>query len=229
MELPFAGLHQLCAPLLEARRTAGTPAERSRASRSASAGMRPTGSWSALGALTLLSEAAEEEPLLCLIDDAQWLDGASRQVLGFVARRLLAEPVAIVFAIREPCSDADLVGLPELQLGGLDRRATPDALLADVIAGRIDRARPRSDRRRDAREPTRPPRAPRGLSAAQLAGGFGFPTWRRSRARSSRASCDSSRSCHPRPGAAAHRRGRADRRHRALWRAAAELEIPVTL
>jgi predicted ATPase len=64
----------------------------------------------------LLAELAEREPLLCLVDDAQWLDGASLQVLGFVARRLLAEPVALVFVVREPSGESELVGLPELQL-----------------------------------------------------------------------------------------------------------------
>ena len=73
-----------------------------------------------LAVLGLLSEVAVERPLLCLVDDAQWLDGASRQVLGFVARRLLAESVAIVFAVRESSDDRELVGLPELPLGGLE-------------------------------------------------------------------------------------------------------------
>ena len=71
--------------------------------------------------LSLLSAVAEERPLLCLVDDAQWLDGASGKVLGFVARRLLAESVAIVLAVREPDSRHELDGLPELALGGLGR------------------------------------------------------------------------------------------------------------
>ena len=128
----------------------------------------------ALGALTLLAEIAEEQPFLCFIDDAQWLDGASRQVLGFVARRLLAEPVALVFAIREPSSDAELAGLPEMALGGLgDEDAR--SLLATVIPGRLD------ERVRDriVAETRGNPLAllelPRGLSARQLAGGFGLP------------------------------------------------------
>ncbi len=112
--------------------------------------------------------------MLCFVDDAQWLDGASRQVLGFVARRLLAEPVAIVFAVREPSADAELVGLPELSLDGLDDEDAR-ALLATVIPGRLD------ERVRDriVAETRGNPLAllelPRGLSAAQLAGGFGLP------------------------------------------------------
>ena len=91
----------------------------------------------ALAALSLLAEVAEERPLLCLVDDAQWLDAASGQVLGFVARRLLAESVAIVFAVRDPTDERELAGLPELPLAGLaDEDAR--ALLATVIPGRID-------------------------------------------------------------------------------------------
>ena len=73
----------------------------------------------ALAVLSLLSEVAEEQPLVCLVDDAQWLDRASAQALAFVARRLLAERVALVFAVREPSDDAELAGLPELVVEGL--------------------------------------------------------------------------------------------------------------
>ena len=117
---------------------------------------------------------AEEEPFLCFVDDAQWLDSASRQVLGFVARRLLAEPVAIVFSVREPNDDPEFAGLPELTLGGLDDEAAR-SLLATVIPGRLD------ERVRDriVAETRGNPLAllelPRGLSARQLAGGFGVP------------------------------------------------------
>jgi DNA-binding CsgD family transcriptional regulator len=175
MELPFAGLHQLCAPMLE--RLDGLPPPQQQALRVAlglASGDPPDRFLVALGALTLLAEVSEEEPFLCFVDDAQWLDGASRQVLGFVARRLLAEPVAIVFAVREPNEDAEFVGLPELTLGGLDDEAAR-ALLATVIPGRLD------ERVRDriVAETRGNPLAllelPRGLSARQLAGGFGVP------------------------------------------------------
>jgi DNA-binding CsgD family transcriptional regulator len=173
MELPFAGLHQLCAPMLAA--IDGLPQPQRNALRVAlglASGHAPDQFLVALGALTLLADAAEERPVLCLVDDAQWLDGASRRVLGFVARRLLAEPVAIVFAIREP--DVELAGLPELVLDGLDDEDAR-ALLATVIPGRLD------ERVRDriVAETRGNPLAllelPRGLSAAQLAGGFGLP------------------------------------------------------
>ena len=175
MELPFAGLHQLLAPMLA--RVDGLPAPQQRALRVAlglASGDAPDRFLVALGTLTLLAEAADEEPFLCIVEDAQWLDGASRQVLGFVARRLLAEPVALVFAVREPSSAAELAGLPELVLTGLDDEDAR-ALLATVIPGRLD------DRVRDriVAETRGNPLAllelPRGLSSTQLAGGFGMP------------------------------------------------------
>jgi DNA-binding CsgD family transcriptional regulator len=175
MELPFAGVHQLFAPMLA--RLDGLPPPQEQALRVAlglSSGDAPDRFLVALGALTLLAEIAEEEPFLCFVDDAQWLDGASRQVLGFVARRLLAERVAIVFAVREPSDNGEFAGLPELLLGGLDDEEAR-SLLATVIPGRLD------ERVRDriVAETRGNPLAllelPRGLSARQLAGGFGVP------------------------------------------------------
>ena len=175
MELPFAGLHQLCAPLLA--RLDGLPPPQERALRVAlglASGDPPDRFLVALGALTLLAEIADERPFLCFVDDAQWLDDASRQVLGFIARRLLAEPVAMVFAVRTPSQDAELVGLPELVLDGLDKEDA-SALLETVIPGRLD------ERVRDriVAETRGNPLAllelPRGLPASQLAGGFGVP------------------------------------------------------
>ena len=107
MELPYAGLHQLCAPLLDADRRA-LPEPQQAALRVAfglTPGDAPDRFLVALAILGLLAHFADERPLLCLVDDAQWLDGASGQVLGFVARRLLAESVAIVFAVREGSDD----------------------------------------------------------------------------------------------------------------------------
>ena len=175
MELPFAGLHQLCGPMLS--RLDGLPEPQQQAlcvALGLRSGDPPDRFLVALGALTLIAEIAEEKPFLCIVDDGQWLDGASRQVLGFVARRLLAEPVALVFAVREPNKDFEFVGLPELTLGGL---ADEDArsLLAAVIPGRLD------ERVRDriVAETRGNPLAllelPRGLSAKKLAGGFGVP------------------------------------------------------
>ena len=122
MELPFAGLHQLCAPMLDQLEALPEPQHRALSvALGLSSGDAPDRFLVGLAVLSLLSEVAVERPLLCLVDDAQWLDGASRQVLGFVARRLLAESVAIVFAIRQSSDDRELVGLPELPLDGLER------------------------------------------------------------------------------------------------------------
>ncbi|HEX6712300.1 MAG TPA: AAA family ATPase [Thermoleophilaceae bacterium] len=175
MELPYAGLHQFCAPMLAHLDALPPPQQRALSvALGVAAGDQPDRFLVALGALTLLSEVAEQQPLLCIVDDGQWLDDASRQVLGFVARRLLAEPVAIVFGMREPSSDGHFAGLPELSLAGLDEE-DGRALLATVIPGRLD------ERVRDriVAETRGNPLAllelPRGLSAAQLAGGFGLP------------------------------------------------------
>ena len=103
MELPFAALQQLCAPMLDGLERLPDP---QRDALSVAFGLRagaaPDRYLVGLAALSLLSEAAEQQPLLCVIDDAQWLDQASAQALGFVARRLLAEPVALVIATRQP-------------------------------------------------------------------------------------------------------------------------------
>ena len=120
MELAFAGLHQLCAPMLD--RLECLPGPQRDALRIAfgiSAGPAPDRFLVGLAVLGLLAEVAEERPLLCLVDDEQWLDRASAQVLGFVARRLGAESVGLVFAAR--VTSGELAGLPELAVGGLGR------------------------------------------------------------------------------------------------------------
>src|SRR4051794_34635386 len=174
MELPFAGLHQLCAPMLEHLGALPEPQQAAlRIALGLASGAAPDRFLVALAALSLLSEVAVEQPLLCLVDDAQWLDAASRQVLGFVARRLLAESVAIVFAVREPTGERELAGLPELALRGL---AEPDAraLLATVGRGRLD-ARVRDRLVGETRgNPLAILELPRGLAAAQLPGVFGL-------------------------------------------------------
>src|SRR5688572_19958127 len=138
MELGFAGLHQLCAPMLDG--LDGLPGPQRDALRVAFAlreGDAPERFLVALAVLSLLAGAAEAEPLVCLVDDAQWLDRASAQTLAFVARRLLAERIAMVFAVREPSDVDELTGLPELVVGGL---ADGDArvLLASAIPGPLD-------------------------------------------------------------------------------------------
>src|SRR6059058_5726564 len=113
MELAFAGLHQLCAPILDG--LGGLPGPQRDALRVAFGlqdGAPPNRFLVALAVLGLLAEAADAEPLVCLVDDVQWLDRASAQTLAFVGRRLLAEGIAIVFAVREPPEVIELSGLP---------------------------------------------------------------------------------------------------------------------
>jgi DNA-binding CsgD family transcriptional regulator len=173
MELAFAALHQLCAPVLDRLERLPTPQQAAlRVAFGLSGGEAPDRFLVGLAALSLLSEVAEERPLLCAIDDCQWLDEASALALAFAARRLLAEPVAIVFVTREPIQA--LSGLPELVLGGVDDEAAR-LLLAAGIRGPLDE----QVRDRIVAETRGNPLAllelPRGLTPAQLAGGFALP------------------------------------------------------
>jgi DNA-binding CsgD family transcriptional regulator len=172
MELAFAGLHQLCAPMLN--RLDRLPAPQRDALRTAlglSSGPVPDRFLVGLAVLSLLSEVAGERPLMCLVDDQQWLDRASAQALGFVARRLAAEPVGLVFAARDPGDE--LAGLPELVVEGL-RESDALALLDSVVAGPLD-ARVRDQVVAETRgNPLALLELPRGLTPAQLAGGFGL-------------------------------------------------------
>src|SRR5204862_163109 len=115
MELAFAGLYQLCAPMLDGLdRLPGPQRDALREAFGLQDGAAPNRFLVALAVLSLLAEAAEVEPIVCLVDDTQWLDRASAQALAFVARRLLAERIGIVFAVRDPNNITELVGLPEL-------------------------------------------------------------------------------------------------------------------
>ncbi len=173
MELAFAGLHQLCAPML--RRAERLPEPQRDALRTASglaAGPPPDRFCVGLAVLSLLAGMAGKRPLICLVDDEQWLDRASAQVLGFAARRLAADPVGLVFAARDP--GAELAGLPELKVDGL-RDPDARALLASALAGPMD-ARVADLIVAETRgNPLALLELPRGLSPAQLAGGFGLP------------------------------------------------------
>src|SRR6516162_3378808 len=172
MELAFAGLHLLCAPLLD--RLGRLPAPQ-RGALGVAFGLREGGAPDrflvGLAVLTLLAEAAEDRPLLCVVDDAQWLDRASAQVLAFAARRLLADPVGLLFAARDP--GEQLGGLPELEVRGL-REEDARGLLRSVVRVRLGE----QVRDRIVAETGGNPLAllelPRGLSPAQLAGGFGL-------------------------------------------------------
>ena len=173
MELAFAGLHQLCAPMLgHLDRIPGPQQDALRTAFGLAAGPPPDRFFVGLAVLSLLSEVATERPLICVIDDEQWLDRASAQALGFVARRLAADPVGLVFAAREPGSE--LAGLPELEIDGL-RDDDARTLLASALAGPLD-ARVRDLIIAETRgNPLALLELPRGLTSAELAGGFGLP------------------------------------------------------
>lgn len=173
MELAFAGLYQVCAPLLDELGELPLPqAEALRTAFGIKEGPAPDRFLIGLAVLGLLSDGARERPVLCLVDDVQWLDLASAQVLGFVARRLGAESVGVVFSTR--LVSRDLAHLAELEVKGL---AQPDAraLLDAVLQGPID-ARVRDQIAAETRgNPLALLELPRLLSSAELAGGFGVP------------------------------------------------------
>src|SRR5215813_3973607 len=173
MELAFAGLHQLCAPLLGHAEQLPVPQRDAlRIAFGVAAGPPPDRFLVGLAVLSLLSAVAGDRPLICLIDDEQWLDQASAQALGFTARRLAAEPVGLVFAARKP--GAELAGLPELEVAGLDD-SDARALLDSALGGPLD-ARIRDLIVAETRgNPLALLELPRGLTPAELAGGFGLP------------------------------------------------------
>jgi DNA-binding CsgD family transcriptional regulator len=172
MELAYAGLQQLCGSFLDRLERLPGP---QRGALGTAFGLRdgdaPDRFLVGLAVLSLLSDVAEDRPLVCIVDDAQWLDTASAQALAFVARRLGAESVGLVFAVREPSGDPHFEGLPKLAVGGLDNRDAHE-LLATVVTGPLD------ERVRDrlVAETRGNPLAllelPRGLTPAELAGGF---------------------------------------------------------
>ncbi|HEY2005072.1 MAG TPA: AAA family ATPase, partial [Solirubrobacteraceae bacterium] len=172
MELPFAALHQLWGPMLD--RLDRIPAPQQDALEVAfglRSGAAPDRFLVGLAVLSLFADAAEEQPLLCVVDDAHWLDRASAQALVFVARRLFAESVALVFVTREPSDE--LAGLPELAIEGLSSRDAR-ALLGSALGVPLDEQL----RERLVAETRGNPLAllelPRGLTSADLAGGFGL-------------------------------------------------------
>jgi DNA-binding CsgD family transcriptional regulator len=172
MELAFASLHQLCAPLLD--RLEALPAPQRQAMEivfGLTAGEAPDRFLVGLAVLSLFSEAAEQRPLLCVIDDAQWLDHASALTLAFVARRLLAEPVAIVFAARAP--GEELLHMSELVVDGV-RYGDARALLSSAVRFKLDERVGDRIIAETRGNPLALLELPRGLTARQLAGGFGL-------------------------------------------------------
>jgi DNA-binding CsgD family transcriptional regulator len=175
MELAFAGLHLLCAPMLDRlERLPGPQRGALSVAFGLSAGEAPDPFLVGLAVLGLLSDVAEEQPLVCVVDDVQWLDWASVQTLEFVAHRLFAESVGLVFAVRQSAEQRPLPGLPELVIHGL-RNGEARELLGSVIRWPLDeRVRDRIVAETHG-NPLALLELPRGLTPAELAGGFGLP------------------------------------------------------
>jgi hypothetical protein len=169
MELAFAGLHQLLGPVLDGvERLPGPQRDALQTAFGIGPGSPPDRFLVGLAVLSLLSDVAEERPLICLVDDQQWLDRASAQILAFVARRLQAESVGLVFAARAPSDD--LAGLPELLVEGLteaEARALLDSVLTAPLDARVRDQIVSRDRR------TRGPRKRASVFTACSAGAAG--------------------------------------------------------
>jgi len=175
MELAYSGLHQLCAPLLDRLDELPPPQRDALATVfGLSAGPSPDRFLVGLATLTLLAQAAEERPLACVIDDAQWLDHASAQIIGFVARRLLAERVALVYAARTGTETGVLAGLPTLPVGGL-RDDDARRLLLDAVHGPLDTAIVDQIIAESHGNPLALLELPRTWTAAGHAGGYALP------------------------------------------------------
>ena len=175
MELAYSGLHQLCGPMLDHLDRLPDPQREALATVfGLDLGAAPDRFLVGLATLSLLTDAAEQQPLVCIVDDAQWLDQASAQILGFVARRLLAERVALVCAARPGTGDNPLAGLPELSIHGLGH-SDARALLLDNIYGPLDAAVCDQIITESHGNPLALLELPRTWSAADLAGGFGLP------------------------------------------------------
>src|SRR3984893_9702942 len=173
MKLDYAALQQLCSPLLEfIERLPDPQREALGVAFGLSAGQAPSPFLVGLAVFGLLSEAAEQQPLLCVVDDAQWLDGASAQALAFMARRLLAERIALAFATRTVGSG--LARFPQLRVEPLGRRDAR-AVLETVLAARLDESVLERIIAETGGNPLALLERPRGRTPAQLAGGFGLP------------------------------------------------------
>jgi DNA-binding CsgD family transcriptional regulator len=174
MELAYAGLQQLCAPFLDGLDRLPGP---QRGALGTAFGLRdgdaPDRFLVGLAVLSLMSDIAGKRPLVCVVDDAQWLDAASAQALAFVARRLGTESVGLVFAVREPGGEGHFEGLPDLPVGGLNDRAARE-LLETVLAGPLDERVLDRIVAETRGSPLALLELPRGRTPAELAGGFGL-------------------------------------------------------
>ena len=173
MELPYAALQQLCSPIIDLTERLPDPQRDAlNVAFGRSAGPAPDPFLVGLAVLGLLSEASEERPLLCLVDDAHWLDDASARALAFLARRLLAERIVLLFAARE--RGAALAGFPEIHVGPLGQRDAR-VLLESVLPARVDERVLERIILETGGNPLALLELPRGMTPAQLAGGFGLP------------------------------------------------------
>jgi DNA-binding CsgD family transcriptional regulator/tetratricopeptide (TPR) repeat protein len=175
MELAYSGLHQLCAPLLDRLDRLPVPQRDALATVFGLSGApAPDRFLVGLATLTLLADAPEEQPLVCIVDDAQWLDEASAQILGFVARRFLAERIAFVGAARTGSGDDVFAGLPSLSIGGLEE-SHARAILLENVHGPLDVAVCEQIIAESHGNPLALLELPRTWNATELAGGFGLP------------------------------------------------------
>ena len=175
LEMPLAAMHQLCAPMLDHIGALPEPQQQAlRVALGAEAGTAPDRFVVALAVLGLLTEVAAARPLVCLVDDAQWLDEPSRQILGFVGRRLLAEPVLLLLSIREAGEEQLLPALTSLTLAGLAEEDAR-ALVTAAVPGHLDEQVCDRIVAETAGNPLRLLELPREMSQAELAGGFGAP------------------------------------------------------
>jgi DNA-binding CsgD family transcriptional regulator/predicted negative regulator of RcsB-dependent stress response len=175
MELAYSGLHQLCRPMLDHLDQLPVPQREALAVVfGQSTGPAPDRFLVGVATLTLFAEVAEQQPLVCVVDDAQWLDSASAQILGFVGRRLLAEPIVLVCAARTGSAEEVLTGLPELSINGLGD-SDARALLLNNLYGPLDAAVCDQIITESHGNPLALLEFPRSWNVATLAGGFGLP------------------------------------------------------
>ncbi|MET0451198.1 MAG: AAA family ATPase [Mycobacterium sp.] len=233
MELAYAGVQQLCAPFLDLLDKLPDPQSNALqvalGLRDAATGGPPDPLLVGLALLTLLGEAAGERPIVCVVDDAQWVDAASLDALGLVARRLMADPIAVFFAVRHLGAERQLSGLPELELGGLDD-ADARVLLGEMVPGRWDERVRENLLAESGGNPLALLELHRALDPVELAGGYGLAN---ATSRASRISSSFERRIRELPAntvllmliAASESAGRSDW----LWAAAERLGLDVSV
>jgi DNA-binding CsgD family transcriptional regulator len=176
MELAYSGLHQLCAPMLNLLDRLPPPQREALSTVfGLSSGPPPERFLVGLATLTMMAEVSENKPLLCVVDDAHWLDEATAQVLGFVARRLLAERIALVCVTRSGLGEDVLAGVPQLPISGLSD-SDAEALLLENMPGPIDAEVCRQFIAESHGNPLALLELPRTWKPTDFAGGFGFPS-----------------------------------------------------